>query len=127
VRTATKYFLALSMFGLGFGTLYWFLTYEWVGSILLWSLGVTPLVVAGWAARSGAARGAAPGDDASASPRDAAGESLGSFPTATIWPPLLVLAAIVTGASLVYGLLLLPIGLVVGTVAVLGLMRESRG
>jgi hypothetical protein len=38
-----------------------------------------------------------------------------------------VLGVIVTGASLVYGLLLLPVGLLVGAIAVLGLMRESRG
>jgi hypothetical protein len=51
---------------------------------------------------------------------------VGSFPEASIWPVFLVLGVIVTGAALVYGLLLLPVGLAIWAVAVVGLVRESR-
>jgi hypothetical protein len=125
VRTTTKYFIALSAFGFGFGTLYWFLTYERAGSILLWSLGLTPLIVAAWVMRRRAFDGLGPQDDEDASPRDSAGEPVGSFPGPSIWPVFLVLGVIVTGAALVYGLLLLPVGIAIWAVAVVGLVRES--
>jgi hypothetical protein len=126
VRTGTKYFIALSAFGFGFGTLYWFLTYEPVGSILLWSLGLTPLVITAWVIRRRAFDGLGPQDDDDAPPAAGAGEPVGSFPQASIWPVFLVLGVIVTGAALVYGLLLLPVGIAIWAVAVVGLVRESR-
>ena len=125
MRTGTKYFIALSAFGFGFGTLYWFLTYEPVGSILLWSLGLTPLVITAWVIRRRAFGGLGPQDD-DAPPAAGAGEPVGSFPQASVWPVFLVLGVIVTGAALVYGLLLLPVGIVIWAVAVVGLVRESR-
>jgi hypothetical protein len=125
VRTTTKYFIALAAFGFGFGTLYWFLTYERTGSILLWSLGLTPLIVAAWVIRRRSFDGLGPQDDEDASPSDVAGKPVGSFPGASIWPVFLVLGVIVTGAALVYGLLLLPVGIAIWAVAVVGLVRES--
>ena len=50
-----------------------------------------------------------------------AGESLGSFPTGTAWPLFLVLGVLVTGASLVYGLILAPVGAVLLVWAITGL------
>lgn len=126
MRTATKYFIALAGFGFGFGTLYWFLTHERAGSILLWSLGLTALVIAAWVIRRRAFDGIGPQDAEDASPKDGAGESVGSFPEASIWPVFLVLGVIVTGVAVVYGLLLLPVGLAIWAVAVVGLVRESR-
>ena len=126
MRTATKYFIALVGFGFGFGTLYWFLTYERAGSILLWSLGLTALVIVTWVIRRRAFDGLGPQDREDASPGDGAGEPVGSFHSASIWPVFLVLGVIVTGAALVYGLLLLPAGLALWAVAVVGLVRESR-
>ena len=38
VRFALRYFALLSAFGLGLGTIYWFLTYEVVGAVVLWCL-----------------------------------------------------------------------------------------
>ena len=125
MRTGTKYFIALSAFGFGFGTLYWFLTYEPIGSILLWSLGLTPLVITAWVIRRRAFAGLGPLDD-DAPPAAGVGEPVGSFPQASIWPVFLVLGVIVTGAALVYGLLLLPVGIAIWAVAVVGLVRESR-
>lgn len=126
MRTGTKYFIALATFGFGFGTLYWFLTHEPAGSILLWSLGLTSLVIAAWVVRRRAFEGLGPQDDDRASPADGAGEPVGSFPQGSVWPIFLVLGVIVTGAALVYGLLLLPVGIAIWAVAVVGLVRESR-
>lgn len=127
MKMAMRSFLALSAFAIGLGTLYWFLTYEWTGSILLWALGLMPLIVAVWAHRRGLIRHPGPDDDPDAEPGDAAGTSIGSFPLSTAWPVFVVMGVILAGASLIYGLILLPVGSALLGWAVFGLMRESRG
>lgn len=127
MRTAVKYFLGLGAFALGAGTFYWFLTFERIGSILFWSVGLTLFVIAAWLIRRRALHAPVEGDDAEASADARPGEIVGSFPTRSVWPLFLVLGVVVTGAGLVYGLLLVPVGIAIGVVAVLGLMRESEG
>ena len=53
VRFALRYFALLSAFGLGLGTIYWFLTYELVGAVVLWCFGLMPLIVADVVVASG--------------------------------------------------------------------------
>jgi hypothetical protein len=120
--------MMLALFGYGAisGTIYWFITYEPAGTLLLWSFSLMPLVVAGYLVLHGAVRVRTLEDDPDASPDRAAGQGLGPFPVASAWPLVLVLGSIAAAASLVYGLLLLPVGLGVMALAVLGLMRESR-
>jgi hypothetical protein len=119
--------LALFTFGAISGTIYWFITYEPAGTLLLWSFSLMPLIVAGYLFIQGGARERWLEDDPDASPDRAAGQEVGTFPAASVWPLVLVLGSIAVGASLIYGLLLLPVGLGVTALAVLGLMRESRG
>jgi Cytochrome c oxidase subunit IV len=128
VRTAAKFLGGLGVFGLVVGVVYWFISGERAGTVLLVSFGIMLLLVVAWILRSGlTVDGAAgPQDDADATPGDAAGETVGSFPGTTLWPAFLVLGVVVTGAGLVYGALLLPIGIAIAATAVLGLMRESR-
>jgi hypothetical protein len=126
VRTATWMMLALFAFGAISGTIYWFVTYEPAGTFLLWSFALMPLIVAGYLVLHGAVRARSLEDDPDATPDRAAGQELGTFPAASAWPLVLVLGSITVGASLVYGLLLLPVGLAVTALAVLGLMRESQ-
>ena len=118
--------LALFAFGAISGTIYWFVTYEPAGTLLLWSFSLMPLIVAGYLVLHGGLRVRTPADDSEATPDRAAGQELGTFPAASAWPLVLVLGSITVGASLVYGLLLLPVGLAVTALAVLGLMRESQ-
>jgi Cytochrome c oxidase subunit IV len=128
VRTVVKVFAVLGAFGLIVALIYWLITDERTGTLLLVSFGLMPLIVVGWMLFRGAAVDAAiqRADDPRATPTDAPGEILGSFPTATMWPAALVLGVVVTGAGLVYGLLLVPIGVAIGAVAIVGLMRQSR-
>jgi len=126
VRTATWMMLALFAFGAISGTIYWFVTYEPAGTFLLWSFSLMPLIVAGYLVLHGGVRARTMEDDSDASPERAAGEELGTFPVASVWPLVLVLGSIAAAASLVYGLLLLPVGLGAMALAVLGLMRESQ-
>ena len=126
MRTAAWMMLALFAFGAISGTIYWFVTYEPAGTFLLWSFSLMPLIVAGYLLLQGGVRARTMEDDPDASPDRAAGEELGTFPAASAWPLVLVLGSIAAAASLVYGLLLLPVGLGAMALAVLGLMRESR-
>jgi hypothetical protein len=126
VRTAVRLLLAISTFGLAIGTIYWLRTDEWVGSIVLWFVGLMPLIVTAWWVRRGPDTATRTADDTGAVPSDAAGRAVGSFPLTTAWPVFLVLGVIVSGASLVYGLILLPVGVVLLGWAIVGLARESR-
>jgi hypothetical protein len=127
VRIGTRYLLALAVFGAVLATVYWFVTYEVVGAVLLASFAAMPTIVAAYVWRRRLLDVERPEDDAAGEAASAAGETLGPFPSATIWPPLLVLGVVVTGAALIYGLILLPAGLGLLVWAVVGLMRESRG
>jgi hypothetical protein len=127
VRTWIRYLWGLSAFAFGLGTIYWFITYEWTGAVLLWAMSLMPSIVAMWATRHGLARSGAEEDDPEADPGASAGTSVGSFPLTTGWPVVLVLGVVVVGAGLVYGLILLPAGVGLMGWAIFGLMRESRG
>lgn len=127
MRTVFRLMVGLGVFGLTLGTVYWFVTYETTGSVLLWTFGMTPLIVAAWILRrlrAGTASGSA--DDPAANRGDGAGEVVGSFPAASVWPLFLALALLALGAALVYGAILVPLGVLLVAFAVLGLMRESR-
>jgi hypothetical protein len=127
VRLAVRYLAVYSAFGLGLGTVYYALTEEWVGSVALWFLGLMPAIVGVWWVRHGPSDDVRHADDPEADPAVASGASVGSFPMVSAWPVFLVLGAIVTGAALIYGLILLPVGAAMIGWAVFGLARESRG
>jgi hypothetical protein len=127
MRTVYRLMIGLGAFGLTVGTVYWFVTNEVTGSVLLWSFGLTPLILAAWIHRRlRAGTGTTASDEPDAVPAAAAGEVVGSFPAASAWPLLLALALVVLGASLVYGAILIPLGVGLVAFTVLGLMRESR-
>jgi Cytochrome c oxidase subunit IV len=118
--------VGLGAFGLAIGTIYWFVSYEVAGSVLLWVFGLMPLIVASWIGRrlrEGATTPAA--DDPGSDPGDEAGEVLGSFPTGSAWPLFLALALLATGAAVVYGAILVPLGVGLVAFTILGWMRES--
>ncbi len=117
VRFALRYLAVYAAFGIGLGTVYYVLTEEWVGSIPLWFLGLMPAIVGVWWVRHGPSDACVAPTIPTPIPRAAAGTSIGSFPMASAWPVFLVLGAIVTGAAIIYGLILLPVGV---TMLVLG-------
>lgn len=122
-----RWFEVLAAYGFVSGAVYWFLTGEWAGTFLFVGFGVVPAIVLAFTWRRGWFDQAPPRDDPDADPADSAGEDLGAFPHGSAWPVFLALGAIALGASIVYGLILLPIGVGLVGWAVLGLMRESRG
>jgi hypothetical protein len=126
VRTVSRLLWVLSGSALALGTLYWFLTYEATGAVLLWALGLMPLIVASWIWRHGLVGAHLAEDDPEADPEAHAGESVGSFALVSAWPIFVVLGVITAGASLVYGLILLVPGVALLAYAIYGLVRESR-
>jgi hypothetical protein len=130
VRTMTKLCLLLGVYGVAIAAVYWFVTYEPAGTVLLGVFGAFALVVGLYSLREGAlatSRPEPPEDRDDAVPEDAAGRPVGSFHFESAWPLWLSVGAALLGAGLAFGLYLLPVGAVAFGVAVLGLMRESRG
>jgi hypothetical protein len=126
MRTWGRIFVAYAAFGAVAGTVYWLRTNEPAGSVLLWAMAAMPAIVVAFAAARGAFRARLPEDDPEAGP--AAGEEeLGSFPTASVWPLIAVVGALVGLAAIVYGWILLPISVALLGWALVGLARESRG
>lgn len=84
-------------------------------------------IVAGYGIRRGALRPSdpVPEDRPEADVRDVAGSSVGSFPFSSAWPVVFALGMLFVGMGLLYALILLPVGVVLATIAVIGLMRES--
>jgi hypothetical protein len=127
VSTATRLFIVLGVFAFGLGVVYWLITGEAVGTILLLAFACTPAIIVGYAIMHGSLRDRGRDDDPDADPSDAAGEVLGPFPAETVWPVFLVLGTIAIGASLIYGLILLPVGVALFLWSIVGFTRESRG
>ena len=126
MTTWARYFAFYAAFTIGVGTLYYVLTGEDIGWIVLTGMGLACAGTVAWAWRRGAFAERRNDDDPDADPGADAGEEVGDFPASSAWPLVLVLASLVIGAALVYGLILLPIGVFLMGWAILGLMRESR-
>jgi len=127
VRTLTKAFVVVAAYLVGIAVVYWFLTSERAGTLLLLGTAAMLGLVAWYLVRRGGGRGPVPPeDDPDANPRDAAGTPVGSFPFSSAWPIVLVGGLVMLTFGVLYTVILLPIGAVLAGVAVLGLMRESR-
>lgn len=124
MRTSTKVFAGAGAFGLVVGGIYWFVTYEDAGTVLLLSMGFAVLIVAGYLLRR--ARAPLPEDRADAGPADAGDEPVGTFILGSAWPAWLALASALVAAGLLFGVALVALGLALATVAVIGLIREGR-
>ena len=126
MRTSTKVFLLIGLWGVVIAAIYWFVTYEPAGTMLLGVFGLMGLVIGAYTAREGSRVGGALEDQPDATTADAAGRPAGTFHFESAWPLWLSAGAALVGAGLVYGLYLVPVGAVAMVVAVLGLIRESR-
>jgi hypothetical protein len=129
VKTLTKLFCLVAVFAAVVSVVYWFVDVsEEEGRVLLILWTVMVATVGGYLLFHGMLRDRrpAPEDDDAATPSDAAGREVGAFPFSSMWPIVFVGGIVMVGASLIYGLLLLPVGVAVVAIAVLGLMRESR-
>jgi hypothetical protein len=126
MSTWARYFGFYAAFTIGVGTFYYVLTGEVIGWIVLTGIGVACAGTVAWAWRRGAFRERRADDAPDAEPGADAGEEVGDFPAVSAWPLILVVASLVLGAALVYGLILLPLAAFLIGWAIFGLTRESR-
>jgi hypothetical protein len=116
--------LRVSIFGFVAGIIYWFLSYEWLGTVALLLLGAGPgfaglILVLEQRQRGGTGESRADGLRRLAGippqdppgPRDLAAEDLGVLPLPTIWPLAAALGFTILFTGLIYGLWLVILGL----------------
>jgi hypothetical protein len=104
---------------------YFFLSHETSGTAMLLGtmmLGFFPGGYYFWWSRRMKPR---PEDDPNAQRADGAGV-VAAFPSSSVWPFVLGLGASCVALALVFGFWTAPIGFVLATAAVLGVIRESR-
>jgi hypothetical protein len=116
--------LRVSIFGFAAGIVYWFLSYEWLGTVCLLLLGAGPgfaglILIQEQKARGGTGEqravalrrlaGIPPPDPPG--PKDLGAEDLGVLPLPTIWPLAAALGFTILFTGLIYGLWLVILGL----------------
>jgi hypothetical protein len=125
VRTFEKVFVFSGLFILASATIYWFVSYEWAGTILLTGTGVATLIMAGYAWLKARRSTAFAEDRGDADPGEGEGEPIATFTMDSPWPLVFGIGVAVLAGGLVFGPPLLIVGAIVIVIAAVGLMRES--
>jgi Cytochrome c oxidase subunit IV len=125
VRTIVKVLLASGTFILVADAIYWFVSYEPAGTILLLATAVAAYIMAAYAWFHVRRAAVAVEDRSDADPGAAAGEPITSFTMDSPWPLLFGVGVAIVAGGLVFGPPLLIVGAILVVVATIGLMRES--
>ena len=125
MRTFERVFLFSAVFLLASATIYWFVSYEVAGTILLTGTGLATLIMAGYAWLKARTSTAYAEDRGDADPGEGEGEPIASFTMDSPWPLVFGIGVAVVAGGLVFGLPLLIVGAIVIVIAAVGLMRES--
>ena len=126
MKTSIRFFGFAGLFGIAIGVVYWFITYEPFGTVLLVLMGVATLIMGYvvWRRTSGKRF---PEDAETISYADDAGDEIGYFSGGSLWPFVMAIGVVVGVEGLIYGVWLLVAGLMLFAWATIGLMQESRG
>jgi hypothetical protein len=125
VSTTERVLLGAAAFSLAVSGIYWFMSYEPAGSLMLLTMAVGLFVAAVYMALL-RRHSAVTGDRQEADPAGAAGEPIGVFASHSSWPVILALGSAVGLTGLIYGWWLALVGAIGVTAALVGLMREDR-
>ena len=117
--------LFLAAFGAVICAVYWFTSYEDAGSIMLAGFGLLGLLPGGYYFWWSRRMGPRPEDDPEATHAQSAGV-VGAFPSTSIWPFVLGVAALLVALSLVFGFWTAIFGFTLAISAVVGVIVESR-
>ena len=126
MRTESRFLLGAGSFGVLVGVVYWFLSYEDAGFVMLAFMGLASALIGGYLLYRGSATRRAE-DDPDADYGAYAGEEVGRFSTGSIWPLVMGIGTALALQGFIFGAWLLGFGLVVFAWAVIGFMLESRG
>ncbi len=127
MRTVVRVFLASGAFGVLVAAIYWFVSYEWAGAVLLGLMGAAALFVSlyTWFVTRG--RRSLPEDRGEATPSEGEADEIASFTVDSPWPIVFGVGVAVAAGGLVFGPPLLLLGAVIVIAAAVGMMRESVG
>ncbi|HEX2424352.1 MAG TPA: cytochrome c oxidase subunit 4 [Actinomycetota bacterium] len=125
MRTIGRVLLASGTFILVSAAIYWFVSHEWAGTILLVGTGTATLIVAAYSWLKVGSSTVFAEDRGDADPGDGEGEAIASFTMDSPWPLAFGIGVAVLAGGLVFGPPLLVVGAVVIVVAIVGMMRES--
>jgi hypothetical protein len=125
VRTSVKVLVGSGVFILLSAVIYWFVSDEPAGTILLLATAAATFVTAAysWFEIRGAPEPVE--DRRDADPGEGVGEPVASFTMDSPWPVVFGIGVAVLAAGLVFGFPLLILGAILIAGAVIGLMRES--
>jgi len=125
VRTESRFLLGAGAFALVVAVIYWFISYEDAGFVLLALMGVCSALIGGYLLyRAHSHRRAE--DDPDADYGDSAGEQVGRFSSGSIWPLVMGIGTVLALQGFIYGAWLVGFGLVLFVWAAVGFMLESR-
>lgn len=125
MNTTQGVLLGSAAFALAVGAIYWFVSYESAGTLMLLAM-AAGLVIASAYLLLLRRRTSLHADQRDARPQDARGEPVGVFASHSAWPALLALGCAVGLTGLIYGPWLAVLGAAGVTVALVGLVRDDR-
>jgi hypothetical protein len=125
VRTSVKVFVGSGSFILASTIIYWFVSYEWAGTVLLFGTAMATFVMAGYTAYKVRGPSEPVEDRGDADPGAGEGEPITSFTMDSPWPLVFSIGVAVLAGGLVFGPALLIVGAILVVAGAVGLMRES--
>jgi hypothetical protein len=126
VRTESRIFLGVTAFFVVIGALYWFLSYEDAGAVMLAASAGLGLLTGGYLFLQSRRIAPRPEDRDEATVAEGAGP-VDEFPTASIWPIGIAFGATVLATGLVFGLAVVLLGSALFAFSIVGMILESRG
>ena len=125
MRTESRFLLGAGAFAVAVGVVYWFISYEDAGFVLLTLMGVASALIGGYLLYRGARLNRSE-DDPDAEPGGEAGAIVGRFSSGSIWPLVMGVGTALALQGFIYGAWLVGFGAVLFIWAAVGFMLESR-
>jgi hypothetical protein len=123
VKVEWRLFVGAAGFYTVTALVYWFVTYEKAGTVMLAASVPAFSFIGLWLLVQGRRHGARP-EDTDATPGDGAGD-LGYFPSSSAWPVVLSAGVVVLANGLVFGPPIAILGLLLMVAGVFGYAREA--
>lgn len=126
MRTEWRLFAGAAGFFTVTGALYWLVTYEHAGTVMLAASVLAFALVGAYLLVVGRRVGLRPEDRPDASPADGAAD-LGYFPSASVWPFVLSLGAMLVALGVVFSGALIALGAIILGISVVGYASDAEG
>ena len=125
MKTTAGVLGASALFSSVVGGIYWFVSYESAGTMMLVTMAVGLMIAAAYLSLL-RRRASLPADQPEARASDDAGEPVGVFAARSAWPVILALGCAVALTGLIYGWWLAVVGAAGVTISLIGLVRDDR-